>query len=54
MQCDNFVLNNLQAQFVDKYKYLGHETVTNLEDDEDIDKQHRQLDTIGNVIIQNK
>ena len=44
MQCDNFVPNNVQ--YVDKYKYLGHKIVNNLEVDEGINKQLRKLNTI--------
>ena len=51
MQCDNFVLNNLWLQYVDKFKYLGHEIANNLEYDGDINKQLRKLNTVGNADI---
>ena len=49
MQCDNFVLNNVQLQYVDEFKYLGHEKANNLKDNDDINKQLRKLNTIGNI-----
>ena len=44
-------LNERNLEYVDKYKYLGHNLCADLSDDCDVGEQLRKLYTIGNVLI---
>ena len=47
----NIYLNNQSLSYVDKFKYLGHFISEGFTDDEDIDRERRNLAKRGNVLI---
>ena len=47
----SITLNERNLDYVDNYKYLGHNLCSDLSDDYDVGEQLRKLYTIGNVLI---
>ena len=47
----NVYLGTVLLSYVDKFKYLGHIINDQLSDDEDIDRERRNLAIRGNVLI---